>query len=247
MTGHHFLLKFPSLQPLASSLQMREIIFDTETTGLDPLSGHRVAEIGCVEVFNHMPTGQTFHVYLNPERPMPSEATAVHGLTDEFLADKPVFASVVDEFLTFIGDAPLVAHNASFDMKFINAELVRCGFKILSNDRVIDTIVMARKMFPGAPASLDALCKRFGVDLSGRQHHGALLDAQLLAEVYLELRGGRQPDLAMDAHKAETVLEATEQRPREYRAPRPHAPTEEERHAHEKFLAQIKEPLWKRA
>lgn len=226
---------------------MREIVFDTETTGLDPLSGHRVVEIGCVELFNHVPTGKTFHTYLNPGRSVPTEASMVHGLTDEFLADKPMFAQVVDDFLTFIGDAPIVAHNAGFDMSFINAELTRTGYKPLDKDRAIDTVLIARKMFPGAPASLDALCKRFNVSLADRKLHGALLDARLLAEVYLELCGGRQPDLVMET--SAEVVEATvvEQRQREHRAPRPHAPSEEELHAHEVFLAQIKDPLWRRA
>lgn len=226
---------------------MREIVFDTETTGLDPLSGHRVVEIGCIELFNRLPTGKTFHAYLNPGRSVPSEAAMVHGLTDEFLADKPVFAEVVDDFLTFIGDAPIVAHNAGFDMSFINAELTRTGYKTLPKERAIDTVLMARKMFPGAPASLDALCKRFNVNLSERQLHGALLDARLLAEVYLELCGGRQPDLAMDTKTTASVAEITEQRQRPFRAPRPHVPSEAELHAHEAFLAQLKEPLWKRA
>ncbi len=225
---------------------MREIIFDTETTGFDPLQGHRVVEIGCVELFNHLPTGKTYQVYLNPERDMPEEAARVHGLTDDFLKDKPLFAEVVDQFLEFIGDAPLIAHNAGFDMNFINAELKRTGTKMIPLERAIDTVVMARKMFPGAPASLDALCKRFGVDASNRQLHGALLDSQLLAEVYLELRGGRQPDLAITT---EIIVEeaSVESAPRERRIPRPHAPTEDELKAHEAFLTQIKEPLWKRA
>jgi DNA polymerase-3 subunit epsilon len=226
---------------------MREIVFDTETTGLDPLTGHRVAEIGCVELFNHLPTGKIFHAYLNPQRDMPTEASMVHGLTDEFLADKPLFAEVADDFLSFIGDAPLVAHNAGFDMGFINAELARHGFAALPKDRAIDTAQMARKKFPGAPASLDALCKRFNVDLSGRDLHGALLDARLLAEVYLELCGGRQPDLAMDAGPVAASVEDAAQRTHEFRVPRPHAASADELHAHEIFLAQIREPLWKRA
>jgi DNA polymerase-3 subunit epsilon len=225
---------------------MREIIFDTETTGLDPLQGHRVVEIGCVELVNHMPTGRTYQAYLNPERDMPAEATAVHGLTDEFLAKQPLFAEVVDDFLTFIGDAPLIAHNASFDMKFINAELTRTGFKILPDSRAIDTVMMARRMFPGAPASLDALCKRFGVDASNRQLHGALLDARLLADVYLELRGGRQPDLAITEINITETSSSTEIKTREFRVARPHAPTEDELKAHELFLSQLKDPLWKR-
>ena len=226
---------------------MREIILDTETTGFDPLKGDRVVEIGCVEVYNYVATGRTFHVYLNPGRSMPSEATKVHGLTDEFLANKPMFTEIVEDFLNFIGDDRLVAHNAGFDMNFINAELTRAGFMPLPANRATDTVMMARKKFPGAPASLDALCKRFGVDLSGRQLHGALLDAQLLAEVYLELRGGRQPDLDISKTKnasasSDTVTPIT----RERRAPRPHAPSDEELAAHEAFLAQLKEPMWKK-
>lgn len=225
---------------------MREIILDTETTGLDPLQGHRVVEIGCVELINHVPTGRTWQSYLNPEREMPTEAAIIHGLKDEFLVKQPLFSQVADQFLEFIGDAPLVAHNASFDVGFLNAELTRHGFTPLVSERVIDTLPMARKMFPGAPASLDALCKRFGVDATGRQLHGALLDARLLAEVYLELRGGRQPDLAMNVATVVEV-EIAEERPRTFLEPRTHAPTEEEQTAHETFLAQIKEPLWKRA
>jgi DNA polymerase-3 subunit epsilon len=224
---------------------MREIVLDTETTGFDPLQGHRVAEIGCVELFNHLPTGEVFHAYLNPERDMPTEAAMVHGLTDDFLADKPIFAQRVDDFLTFIGDSPLIIHNAAFDMNFLNAELTRCGYKRLPMDRAVDTVLMARKMFPGAPASLDALCKRFGVDLSTRKLHGALLDSQLLAEVYLELRGGRQPDLAIAATATEN--NAVQARPRERRAPRAHEASADELAAHETFLATLKEPLWKRA
>jgi DNA polymerase-3 subunit epsilon len=225
---------------------MREIILDTETTGFDPLNGDRLVEIGCVEIFNHMPTGKTFQAYLNPERAMPSAATAVHGLTDEFLAKQPLFAEVVGGFLEFIGDAPLVIHNAPFDMGFLNAELTRHGFPVLEDERATDTLGMARKMFPGAPASLDALCKRFGVDAAGRNLHGALLDARLLAEVYLELRGGRQVDLML-ASSAENETDGVETRPREYREPRTHVPSEEETAAHETFLTEITEPLWKRA
>jgi DNA polymerase-3 subunit epsilon len=224
---------------------MREIVLDTETTGLDPLQGHRVVEIGCVELINHLPTGQVFHAYLNPEREMPTEAAMVHGLSDEFLADKPIFAQRVDDFLTFIADTPLIIHNAAFDMGFINAELTRCGYARLPMERATDTVLMARKMFPGAPASLDALCKRFSVDLSSRQLHGALLDAQLLAEVYLELRGGRQPDLAIAA--TAVIGDEMQTRAREHRAPRVHNASEEELAAHEKFLATLTEPLWKRA
>lgn len=226
---------------------MREIVLDTETTGLDPSQGHRVVEIGCVELINHVPTGRTWQTYFNPEREMPTEAAIVHGLKDEFLAKQPLFAEKADLFLEFIADAPLVAHNASFDIAFVNAELKQHGYDPLLNDRVIDTLPMARKMFPGAPASLDALCKRFGVDTTGRQLHGALLDARLLAEVYLELRGGRQPDLAMDAAAVVVEEQIVEERTRTFLEPRVHAPSEEEHAAHEAFLAQIKEPLWKRA
>jgi DNA polymerase III subunit epsilon len=229
---------------------MREIIIDTETTGLDPSQGHRIAEIGCVELINHVPTGRTWQSYLNPERAMPTEATLIHGLTDEFLATQPLFAEKADSFLEFIGGAPLVAHNAGFDFGFLNAELTRHGFPPLAADRAVDTLPIARKMFPGAPASLDALCKRFGVDASGRQWHGALRDSWLLAEVYLELRGGRQPDLAIAATDATAqVVENSEeiQVQREFLAPRAHAPSEEESRAHETFLAQIKDPVWRRS
>lgn len=227
---------------------MREIVLDTETTGLDPLKGHRVVEIGCVELMNHVATGNTWHVYLNPERDMPAEAERVHGLSEEFLADKPIFAAVVDEFLTFIGDAPLVIHNAAFDMNFINAELTRTGFPTLPMSRSLDTVLMARKKFPGAPASLDSLCKRFNIDLSSRQLHGALLDARLLADVYLELCGGRQPDLAL---KGDVVTAGEEivvvENSRSFRDPRPHAASPDELAAHDAFLATLKNPLWKRA
>ena len=176
---------------------MREIVLDTETTGFEPSEGHRVVEIGAVELFNHMPTGRTYHQYINPERSMPREALEVHGLGDEFLRDKPVFKTVGRDFLDFIGDARLVIHNASFDMKFLNAELGRAGLPALPFERAVDTLLIARQKFPGAPASLDALCRRFGVDNSAREKHGALLDSEILAEVYLELIGGRQPDLVL--------------------------------------------------
>lgn len=174
---------------------MREIVLDTETTGLDPKTGDRVVEIGCVEVLNRFPTGQFHHVYINPERSMPREAFEVHGLSDEFLRDKPVFDDIADAFLDFVGDASLVIHNAQFDMGFLNFELKRCGRSTIGNERVIDTLMMARRKHPGAPASLDALCGRYGIDRTRRVKHGALLDAELLAEVYLELTGGRQAAL----------------------------------------------------
>jgi DNA polymerase-3 subunit epsilon len=176
---------------------MREIVFDTETTGLDPATGDRLVEIGGVELVNHMPTGRTFHAYINPERDMPEEAFAVHGLSAAFLIDKPCFREVVDAFLDFVGDAKLVIHNAAFDMKFINAELGWVERPSIPWARAVDTLDIARRRFPGAQNSLDALCRRFGVDNTGRTLHGALLDAQLLAEVYLELMGGRQPGLTL--------------------------------------------------
>lgn len=178
---------------------MREIVLDTETTGLDPFAGDRVVEIGAIELFNHLPTGKTYHQYINPMRDMPAEAFAIHGISAEFLADKPVFKAVAREFTNFVGAAQLVIHNASFDMKFLNAELERAGQQQLPMSQAIDTLMLARKKFPGAQHSLDALCRRFGVDNSHRQKHGALLDSEILAEVYLELIGGRQPDFGLSA------------------------------------------------
>ncbi len=176
---------------------MREIVLDTETTGFEPSEGHRIVEIGAVELMNHLPTGRTYHQYINPERQMPKEAFEVHGLGDEFLRDKPVFAKIGRAFLDFIGEAQLVIHNAAFDMKFLNWELERAGLPGLPAARATDTLMIARSRFPGSPASLDALCRRFGVDNSMREKHGALLDSEILAEVYLELVGGRQPDLIL--------------------------------------------------
>lgn len=224
---------------------MREIVLDTETTGVNPLQGDRIAEIGCVELFNHLPTGKTYHVYINPDRDMPDEAARIHGLTNEFLADKPVFSTIVDMFLDFIADTPLVIHNAPFDMGFLNMELTRHGFKNLAPSRAIDTLPMARRKFPGAPASLDALCKRFGVDNSARDYHGALLDAQLLAEVYLELCGGRQPDLEMNK-TASVKIEQETPITRTFREARLHKPSETEQAEHEAFLGKIKNALWLR-
>lgn len=225
---------------------MREIVLDTETTGFEPSEGHRLVEIGCVELLNHVATGRTFHKYVNPEREVPEEAARVHGLTWDMLKDKPLFADVAAEFLDFIGDAPLVIHNAAFDMKFINAELAWAGFSTVPFDRAIDTVHMARRKFPGAPASLDALCRRFGIDNSHREKHGALLDSELLAEVYLELRGGRQPGLVLTAATGPvvtTVERAAVERP--FRAPRAHAATAEELERHRAFLAKkVKGALW---
>lgn len=224
--------------------QMREVVLDTETTGFKPEEGHRLVEIGCVELLNHVPTGERFHVYINPMRPVPPDAVAVHGLTDEFLADKPVFAEVADPFLNFIGDARLVIHNAAFDMAFLNWELKALGFPGLEAKRAIDTLAMARQRFPGAPATLDALCKRFSVDNSGRTLHGALLDAQLLAEVYLELMGGRQAGLALASSATATAGSVVRPIERRHRPARPHAPTPEELDAHRAMVAGLKNALW---
>ena len=223
---------------------MREIIFDTETTGLDPLSGHRIVEIGCVELINHLPSGEVWHTYLNPERDVPDEVVRVHGLTNDFLADKPVFAERVAEFLDFIGESPLVAHNAEFDMRFINAELTRLGFPTIPMSRATDTVAIARKRFPGAQANLDALCRRFEIDNTHRTKHGALLDAELLAEVYLQLIGGRQPGFDLNQGRAVQATAVTVNRIA--RPPRPHAPSAEELAAHEAFVAKLKAPIWAR-
>lgn len=178
---------------------MREIILDTETTGLSPITGDRIVEIGAVELINHIPSGKTYHVYLNPERDMPKEAEAVHGLSSAFLKDKPLFKAIAEEFLAFVSDAPLIIHNASFDMGFINSELSAIGRSAIPPSQVIDTLQMARRSHPMGPNSLDALCRRYGIDNSKRTKHGALLDAELLADVYLELIGGRQTALVLQA------------------------------------------------
>jgi DNA polymerase-3 subunit epsilon len=219
---------------------MREIVLDTETTGLSVADGHRVVEIGCVEVVNYIVTGETFQRYLNPERSMPEGAFAVHGLSDSFLADKPTFDRIAEEFLDFIGDAPLVIHNADFDLGFLNAELTRTGHAPLPAARAIDTVRIAREMFFGAPASLDALCKRFDIDIADRAVHGALKDARLLAEVYLQLRGGRQPGLALVSKRPATIGAPA----KDYRQ-RVVAPTAEEEAAHARFLDKLKDPLWR--
>jgi DNA polymerase III subunit epsilon len=230
---------------------MREIVFDTETTGLSPAGGDRMVEIGCVEMFNRVETGRTFHSYFNPGRPMPSEAEAVHGLSDRFLSDKPGFHERCEELLAFIGDSPMVAHNASFDFGFINHELGQCGRPLVCTSRMIDTLVLARQKFPGAKHSLDALCTRFGVDRSQRLKHGALLDAQLLAQVYVELTGGRQIGLTLVAELIEDAPAdgaASEAAPIAIpvRPPRPHGPSEEELARHAAFMAGIADPIWNR-
>ena len=217
---------------------MREIVLDTETTGLDPRDGHRIVEIACVELVHHIPTGRSFHRYVNPERDLPQDALAVHGLTAEFLARQPPFAAVLDELLGFIGADPLGIHNAEFDLAFLNAELARLQREPITSGYV-DTLAMARRRFPGSPSSLDALCRRFAIDLSGRVEHGAEIDCSLLAAVYLELLGGRQPglDFALPTTLALDVARVA-------RAPRPHAPSAEELVAHLAMLKAISEPLW---
>jgi len=227
---------------------MREVALDTETTGLDEKTGDRIVEIACVEMINHQATDSFYHVYINPLRDMPEEARRIHGLTNEFLSDKPLFDEVADDFLTFIGDSPLVIHNAEFDMRFLNMELTRAKLAPLPYERAIDTLLIARQKFPGARVNLDALCQRFGIDNTHRTLHGALLDTRLLAEVYLELCGGREPGFALlsadadesDAGPAGVRLE------RPFREPRPHAPTAEETQAFEAFLDTLKDPIWRR-
>jgi DNA polymerase-3 subunit epsilon len=217
---------------------MREIVLDTETTGLDPRDGHRIVEIACIELVHHVPTGRRLHRYVNPGRDMPEDALAVHGLTAEFLARQPPFAAVLDELLGFIGSDPLVIHNAEFDLAFLNAELARLQREPIASG-FVDTLAMARGRFPGSPASLDALCRRFAIDLSGRLEHGAEIDCRLLAAVYLELLGGRQPGLDFALPTALPTDVARVARP-----PRPHAPSVEELVAHLAMLKTVSEPLW---
>ncbi|MEM6728335.1 MAG: DNA polymerase III subunit epsilon [Pseudomonadota bacterium] len=224
---------------------MREIVLDTETTGLDPNQGDRIVEIGAVELLNHVPTGRTYHQYINPERAMSPEAFEVHGLGDDFLRDKPVFSEIAQAFLDFIGEAKLVIHNAAFDMKFINAELGWLKRQHLPWDQAIDTLAIARKRFPGSPVSLDALCRRFHIDNSARTLHGALLDSEILAEVYLELIGGRQPDFALSG--ARTTEGSTEDawRPTKRSVPLKGRLTDAEKEAHAAFIASLGEnALW---
>ena len=227
---------------------MREIALDTETTGLDPSTGDRVVEIGAVELFNQMPTGRTYHQYLNPDRMIPKEAFDVHGLSDDFLRDKPRFRDVARAFLDFIGDATLVIHNAPFDMKFLNHELTAAGHPALLMSRAFDTVQLARQKFPGSPASLDALCRRFGVDNSMREKHGALLDSEILAEVYLELIGGRQPDLTLNpaSSKSAAAINAA-WRPKPRPNPLPPRLTAEETAAHDAFVTKLgAAALWRK-
>lgn len=229
---------------------MREIVLDTETTGIDPLEGHKIVEIGAVELFNHMPTGKTLQLYINPERDVPAEAVAVHGLDNKFLDDKPTFGEVVGTFMDFIRGDIIVAHNAEFDVKFLNYELKTFGFPPIRMKKVVDTLALARRKFPGAPASLDALCSRFGIDNTNRTLHGALLDSEILAEVYLELLGGRQHGMTLgeDGDKASgssPAMNAGIEPARKQRLePRPHAPTDEELAAHQKMMQDLKDPVW---
>ena len=231
---------------------MREIVLDTETTGLSPLGGDRVVEIGCVELMNRVPTGRTYHCYFNPCRPMPSEAEGVHGLSDVFLSDKPMFGERCEELLAFLGGSPLVAHNAPFDFGFLNHELALCGLPSICTTRMICTLVLARQRLPGVKHSLDALCTRYGVDRSIRIKHGALIDAQLLAQVYVELTGGRQIGLGLVAEPvaAERIEMVLADGPAGaitmHRLPRPHAPSADEIARHAEFLANISDPIWNR-
>lgn len=228
---------------------MREIVLDTETTGLDPNSGDRIVEIGAVELLNHLPTGKTYHQYINPKRSMPEEAFQVHGISDEFLRDKPIFSAIGQAFLDFVGDSKMVIHNASFDMKFLNAELKWMGLKQLPMSQALDTLMIARKKFPGSPASLDALCRRFGVDTSARTLHGALLDSEILAEVYLELIGGRQPDLVLsNTSNATSNSGKSEQwRPSPRKTPLAPRLTSQESAAHTEFVDGLGDgALWKK-
>lgn len=229
----------------------REIVLDTETTGMDPFTGDRIIEIGAVELVNLLPTGNTCQIYIHPEREVPQEAIAVHGITNEFLKDKPIFAETYMEFMDFIADdSKLVIHNAEFDMKFLNWELENVGHKPISWDRVVDTLKMARLKFPGSPANLDALCRRFSIDNTERTYHGALLDSELLAEVYLELLGGRQRGLSLDTNAAEgahsSAAHNTSARERPYREPRPHKAIAEELAAHVEMVEKLQDAVWKK-
>ena len=252
----------------------REIVLDTETTGIDPKDGHRIIEIGALEMDNHMPTGKQLHLYINPERDIDAGAVAIHGLTSEFLADKPVFADIVDEFLNFVGDSPMVIHNAPFDMGFVNAELARLARAPLPMTQAVDRLPRARKKFPGAQANLNALCRRFEIDNSHRDLHGALIDADLLAAVYVELLGGRQPGLSLEAASAQNDLaqndlaqnnparhaqgagrpadsdmdnDAFSLRADSTRFERQHEPTPDERAAHATLVARIPDAIWSRS
>ena len=222
---------------------MRRIVFDVETTGFDPLSGHRIVEIGCVELLYDVPTGKTYQAYINPERDMPQDAFRVHGLSSEFLSKKPTFKKIAGDFLNFIQDSEMIAHNASFDFGFVNAELAAAGFPLLTWDRIIDTLPLARRKFPGAKATLDALCSRFEIDLSRRDKHGALLDSELLAEVYLQLIGGREPGLSLDK-KPDKDLKMHVHETKQVHPVRHFDVSKKEVQIHQDFLKKIKNPIW---
>lgn len=229
---------------------MREIVLDTETTGLDPTQGHRIVEIGAVELWNQMPTGKTYHQYINPQRSMPEEAFAVHGLSEAFLSDKPIFEKIAQEFLDFVQDSKMVIHNASFDMRFLNHELSNLNLRTLPNDQAIDTLMIARRKFPGASVSLDSLCRRFNIDNSMRTLHGALLDSEILAEVYLELTGGRQPDFELGQSITPLKNDGQAQNQGSVQIIRSRALTsrltQEEKDAHNAFVKTLgDEALWK--
>ena len=223
---------------------MREIVLDTETTGLNPQEGHRLVEIGCVELINHIPTGKTFQTYVNPERDIPSGAFEVHGLSADFLSNHPLFSEIVEDFLHFIQNDPLVIHNASFDLKFLNHELRLLNKPNMPVNRAIDTLQIARTKFPGSPASLDALCKRFKIDNSRRTKHGALLDSELLAEVYIELKGGRQPTLSLVTETPKQINATKSNTKRAPLQPRPHTPTAEELSQHKQLLKKLTNSVW---
>lgn len=227
-------------------MKLREIVFDTETTGLDPATGDRLIEIGCVELVGGVQTGRTFHRFVNPERDIPADATRIHGITNDQVRGQPVFGQIVDDFLAFIADAPLVAHNAEFDFKFVNAELRNIGREPLSASRMVDTIQIAKRLYPGARLSLDSLCARLGIDTSARIKHGALVDSQILAEVYMEMLGGKQRGLALGTERAAETdgSSATVQIERPLRAPRSFAATADELAQHAAFVGKIKNAIW---
>ncbi len=225
---------------------MREIVLDTETTGLDPEKGHRLVEIGCVELINRVPTGRIYHTYVNPEREVPEEAARIHNLTNDFLKDKPLFSQIYEEFLDFLEEDQLVIHNAGFDLKFLNAEFSKVGGVFIEPQRAVDTLTMARKKFPGSPANLDALCGRFKIDRTHRTYHGALLDARLLAEVYIELLGGSQIHLSLAENKEETPSLEEKLKEKEFKEARLFALSAQEVEEHESLLKKMKDPLWKK-
>ena len=226
---------------------MREIVFDTETTGLDAAGGDRLIEVGCVELLNHIPTGRNFHAYINPQHPVHPDALAIHGLSNEFLSDKPLFAEIVDDFVAFLQDSPLIAHNASFDKGFINMDLGRCGADELPDDRFIDTLLIARRRHPGSPNSLDALCARYNIDNSNRTLHGALLDSEILADVYIELIGGRQTTFALSTAAAVDQGQRAGQPAGARPEPLPSRLTDADRERHSGFVDSLgKNALWRR-